>query len=141
MKTRLYKLTTQDGRTRAGETNETVWGVGVTHRGTGEGNLCGPGYIHAYENALLAVFLNPCHANIADPILWEGEGEIALRDHGLKVGCVEFTTLRQIPLPAVTTEQRVRFAILCARAVNQKNPKFLKWSDKWMADHPVEATA
>jgi len=139
--TLLYKLTTHDGRTRVGHTNETMWGEGVTHRGSGEGQLCGPGFIHAYETALLAVFLNPCHANIVDPILWEGEGEIALRDRGLKVGCVEFTTLRQILLPVVTLEQRVRFAILCARAVNKKNSNFMKWSDKWMADHLVKAIA
>ena len=36
---KLYKLTDGDGQTRGG----TQWGPGVSHSGTGEGELCGPG--------------------------------------------------------------------------------------------------
>ena len=111
--TKLYKLTDQSGQTR----NATQWGPGVTHEASGEGELCGHGWLHAYTHPLLAALLNPIHANFQEPVLWEAEGEIWLYDHGLKVGCRKLTTLRQIPLPAVTLEQRVEFGIRCALSV------------------------
>jgi len=126
--TKLYKLTDENGRTR----NRTQWGEGVTHSGTGEGGLCGKGFIHAYEDPLVAVFMNPIHAYFPHPRLWEAEGEIALRDGPLKCGCVSLTTVREIPLPVVTTEQRVRFAILCAKAVC-RDESWNKWADKWLS--------
>ena len=112
----LYKLTTQDGWTRKGENNACLWGAGVTHSGTGKGDLCGPGFIHAYTSPELAVLFNPIHANIRDPKLWESEGEVAKTDRGAKVGCVSLTTLRELPLPVATDEIRRRFAMLCVEA-------------------------
>jgi hypothetical protein len=124
---KLYKLTDASGRTRGG----TQWGEGVSHSGTGEGQLCGPGYIHAYEHPLLAVLLNPIHAAFDNPRLWEAEGVIALRDGQLKCGCVTLTTTREIPLPQITTEQRVGFAIRSALAV-YADPEFMKWAQAWL---------
>lgn len=127
----LYKLTTQDFKTRKGKTNETLWGEGVTHSGTGEGGMRGPGYIHAYTDPLLAVLLNPIHVRICDPVLWECEGDVAKTDHGLKVGCVTLTTLRRIDLPAVTTEQVVKFAVHCVLEI-RPSPAFAKWAAGWL---------
>ena len=126
--TRLYKLTDAAGRTR----NNTQWGPGVTHSGTGTGDLCSEGWIHAYTHPLLAVLLNPIHANFAEPRLWEAEGDVALDDRGLKVGCKTLTTLREAPVPAVTLEQRVRFGILCARKVCA-DPTWLTWAERWLS--------
>jgi hypothetical protein len=139
---KLYKLTDQDGYTRRGEKNECLWGEGVSHSGTGEGDLCGPGYIHAYTDPLLAVLLNPIHAALRLPRLWEAEGEVAKDGHGLKVGCVTLTTTRAIALPVITTEQRVRFAILCAKHVC-KNEAWNAWADGWLsgADRTARAAA
>ena len=128
---KLYKLTDENGKTRAGETNECQWSDGVSHSGTGKGGLCGPGYIHAYEDPLLAVLLNPIHVNFSAPRLWECEGEIAKRDGPLKCGCVSLATVREITLQNVTTEQRVRFAILCALAV-YKDAAFVTWARGWL---------
>lgn len=130
--TELCKLTTQDGRTRVGFGNETQWGENVTHSGTGAGALCGPGYVHAYEHPLVAVLMNPIHADIPNPVLWEGEGEIALRDGQLKCGCVTFMTLRRIPLPELSTEARVEVAIRCALYVYSK-PSFVTWAQAWIS--------
>lgn len=130
--TTLYKLTTQEWKTRTGYPNETTWGPNVTHSGTGEGRLCGPGYIHAYTSPLLAVLLNPAHASIPDPVLWEGEGEIVLSDEGLKVGCLTFTTLRIIPLPKITPLQKVAFGILCAKSVC-RDVRWNTWADRWLS--------
>ena len=124
----LYKLTDSCGKTR----NDTQWGHGVSHSGTGEGELCGPGWIHAYEHPLIAVLVNPIHANFPNPRLWEAEGEIGLRDGQLKCGCKTLTTVREIPLPAVTTEMRVRFGILCAKEVCAY-PAWSTWADRWLS--------
>ena len=128
----LYKLTTQDFKTREGYPNETLWGRGVSHTAKGHGTeLCSDGYIHAYLSPLLAVLMNPIHAGIQNPVVWEAEGSVSVSD-GLKVGCKTLTTVRQIPLPSVTTEQRVRFAILCALAVN-KDEAFKIWAGGWLS--------
>lgn len=129
---KLYKLTTQDYKTRKGKQNECTWGEGVTHSGTGVGPLCSPGWIHAYTSPLLAVLLNPIHANLDDPILWEAEGDIGLSDSGLKVGGRSLTTIKKIPLPILTREQKVIFAILCAKSV-YKNPSYLRWADNYIS--------
>jgi hypothetical protein len=129
---KLYKLTTQDHYTRKGAANQCLWGENVTHSGTGEGDLCGPGWIHAYEHPLLAALLNPIHANIEAPVLWECYGVVKLRDGELKVGCQTLTTIRQVTLPALTTEFRICFAIKCALKV-YKAPAFVKWAKRWLS--------
>ena len=129
---KLYKLTDGDGKTL----NGTQWGPGVSHSGTGEGGLCGPGWIHAYEHPLIAVLLNPTHANFQNPRLWEAEGEVGLRDGQLKCGCKTLTTVREIPLPSITTEMRVRFAILCAREAATADAAWKEWeawADRWLS--------
>ena len=125
---KLYKLTDNYGETRG----DTQWGPGVSHSGTGEGGLCGPGWIHAYEHPLIAVLLNPIHADFKNPRLWEAEGEVVLRDGQIKCGCKTLTTIREIPLPEITTEMRVRFAILCAKEVCACRA-WNAWADKWLS--------
>lgn len=125
---KLYKLTNSWGKTRGG----TQWGPGVYHSGTGEGELCGPGWIHAYEHPLIAVLMNPIHADFENPRLWEAEGEVSIRDGQLKCGCQTLTTIREIPLPEITTEMRVRFAILCAKEVCTCI-LWNAWADKWLS--------
>ena len=126
---KLYKLTDSCGKTR----NDTQWGPGVSHSGTGEGELCGPGWIHAYEHPLVAVLMNPIHADFQNPRLWESEGEVGLRDGQLKCGCKTLTTVREIPLPSITTEMRVRFAILCAKEVCASYSAWNAWADRWLS--------
>ena len=129
----LYKLTDQEGRTRARWNNATQWGEGVTNAATEPGtDLCTASVIHAYVTPELAAFLNPIHAKIENPILWEAEGEICARDGDLKVGCKSLTTLRQIPMPQPTTLQCVAFAILCAKAVYGES-SFVRWADDWLS--------
>jgi len=92
-----YKLTTQEGKTR----NETQWGENLTHEATGDikQDLCSDAWIHAYTHPLLAVLMNPAHADIENPILWEGKGEGEAKFESLKCGFRKFTTLKKIPLP------------------------------------------
>jgi hypothetical protein len=134
---KAFKLTDHKGQTHG----QTQWGPGATHSGTGKGDLCGPGWIHFYDGPLLAVFLNPVHAAFPSPRLWECRvsGKI-LEDHGLKFGAQTLTTLREIPVPEVTLEHRVRFAIFCALEVCEDS-QFRGWVDRWLdgSDRSPEA--
>ncbi len=118
----LFKLTDQNGYTRRGESGETQWkeGFTLTVPSCDNPKLCSSDVIHAYTNPNLAFILNPNHANIKDPQLWEAEGEIVVRDWE-KVGCFSLTTTRQQDTPAWTKNcpQKVQgwFAILCAEAI------------------------
>ena len=124
----VYKLTDQNLQTHGGY----QWEPGVARETDGEGNLCGPGWLHYYHDPLLAVLLNPIHADIEGPILWEAEAEGLHRDdRGLKGGCTRLTLLRRIELPQITTEQRVRFGILCAKVICD-NPAWNAWADRWL---------
>jgi hypothetical protein len=126
----LYKLTDQNSQTQ----NNTTWGPNVTHTAKGENPLlCSAGLIHAYEDPVIAVLLNPIHGNFENPILWTaiGEGEL-IRDGQLKCGCKTLTTIEQINLPEVTTIQRIAFGILCALEV-EKDSTFVKWANSWLA--------
>jgi hypothetical protein len=110
---KVYKLTTGDNKTRAGASNETQWGPGVTHTALGNGDMCTAAYIHGYAHPYLAVLFNPIHANISNPNLWDCAATVEKTD-GLKVGCTELTTIKQIPLPQITPKQRAKFANLVA---------------------------
>ena len=125
---RVYKLTNQDNETY----NGTKWGENVTHRTDGSGELCNKGWLHFYSSPELGLFLNKIHANICDPKLWEAEAEGQFKnDLGRKGGCTKLTTIREIPVPNITTNQRVAFAILCALEVF-KNRDFQKWANNWL---------
>ena len=128
----LFKLTTQEGKTH----NETQWGENVTHEATGDikQGLCSDAWIHAYTHPLLAVLMNPVHADIENPILWEGKGEGEAKFEPLKCGFRKFTTLKKIPLPEVTDVQKVAFGILCAKEVyKDKDSSWNQWADKWLS--------
>lgn len=128
----LYKLTTQDWKTRAGHENEALWGPRVTHTATGCGPLCSEGFLHAYTDPLLAVFMNPVHASIIDPVLWKCTGDVKETDGGLKVGCTSLTTLKIMRLPRVTLVHRVAFAVLCGMTIC-KDKAFTEWAQRWLS--------
>ena len=125
---KLIKLTSANGQTYGG----CQWGENVEHTAPGTGELCGPGYIHAYTDSLLAVLFNVIHANFESPLGWEADGDVEREDHGLKVGCTRLKTIKQISLPVITTSQRVRFAILCALEI-YSDPLFVQWAGDWLS--------
>src|SRR5208337_571313 len=137
-----YKLTDQDFKTRKGYANETLWGEGVTHTAAGDGGgLCSDGLIHWYVSPELALLLNPIHAKISNPIVWEVmvSGR-TVREGDIKGGSQIVTTLRQIKAAEPTTTQRVAFAILCAKFVYH-NDSFCSWADAWLAGDDRAETA
>lgn len=125
---KLIKLTDAMHRTR----NMTQWGPGITHSGTGNGQLCGPGWIHAYEcSPTVALFLNPIHAKFNPPVVWEAEGKVSLREGKLKCGCESLTTVRILHVRKPTNIQRIAFAILVA-AQNNQNKEWTEWANSWL---------
>jgi len=114
--------------------NNTQWGENVTHEATGDiqKGLCSDAWIHAYTHPLLAVLMNPAHADIENPILWEGKGEGEAKFESLKCGFRKFTTLKKIPLPEVNVVQKAAFGILCAKEINTDS-SWNQWADKWLS--------
>ena len=119
---KLFKLTSSKGYTRWGESGETKWkkGFTLTIPSCNNPQLCSSDIIHAYTNANLAYLLNPNHANLKDPQLWEAEGEVVVKDWG-KVGCFSLTTNKKLPTPAwvkdCPQDVQIWFAVLCAEVV------------------------
>jgi hypothetical protein len=123
---KLFKLTDQEGYTRRGSSNQVKWAEGytVTCKSKENPDLCTNDVVHGYKNSNLALLLNPHHADIRNPLLWEAEGEIVAEDWG-KIGCFSLTTIGKLPIPEWYADKKKRkmvcvaFAILCAEAVLQ----------------------
>lgn len=129
-----YKLVDQNGYTRRDESGETHWAAGATVSPVGKGDdPCGPGVLHYYKSDLLAALLNPVHANIANPRLLVVEHNGPEYTDGTK--CWTTAACRvvlEIALPELSVEQRVYWAILCAREACD-DPKWIVWADGWLS--------
>lgn len=129
----VYKLTTQAMTTHKG----FKWELGVAASTDGEGELCGPGWLHYYHSPLLAVLLNRIHANIHNPRLFKAEASGAHKDdNGLKGGCTVLRLVEEMKLPMLTNVQRRAFAILCAQQVYDDKDSggvWSSWAEKWLS--------
>ena len=126
---KVYKLTNKYCETR----NNTLFEIGKPVKATGTGkDLCSDGWIHFYQDPIIAVIMNPIHANFNPPRLFEAEavGELLLEP--LKGGCKELTLIKELELPVVTMTNKISFGIYCALKV-YKDPKFVLWADKWLS--------
>ena len=132
-----YKLLNKDRTSHGG----CKWEPGEWKETSGNGELCGPGWLHFYSHPLLAAMLNPIHANRSKPVLWEAETEGARNDDcGLKHGVTRARIVREIPLPTVTTAQRVRFGILCSLEAPQGDA-YKEWAARWLSGEDRSYTA
>ena len=113
--------------------NGFQWKIGETKTTSGNSNeLCNNQFLHYYHDPLLAILLNPVHANIDNPRLFEVEAEgIHLNDKGLQGGCTQLTLIRELELPKVTTLNRIAFGILCALEVYRET-NFVEWANSWL---------
>ena len=125
------KLTDKNGQTNG----HCHWGEGVRNTATGEGTrLCTDGVIHYYADPLMAVFANPIHGKY-DPetmILWEFEPDSEVNRDDLKKACKSGMTVRPIPIPEITTEQRVEIGIRATKLVCE-DKGWNEWADKWLS--------
>jgi len=127
-----YKLTDEKMQTYG----DFQWALNEWHeippgkRGKG---FCTDNYFHLYDDPLLAVLLNSIHANFKKLRMFEAETEGPVEsDKGLKFGAVKMRLVREIDVPEITIEQRVRFAILCAVEVHN-DAGFNTWAQDWLS--------
>ena len=132
-----YKLTNQDNTTHG----NFKWKIGKWYKTSGNGNLCGPGWLHFYTDPLLAVFFNPIHAGVKNPKLWEAEVKGKTKDdNGIKCGWTIGRIVRQIKLPIITTEQRIEIAIRCGMAA-YRTQEWTQWAENWLSGKDRTANA
>ena len=134
-----YKLLSQKMTSR----NNTKWEIGKAIEISKEfsGNeLCSNQLLHCYASPEIAVFMNPAHANISEPRLFRIRCSKILADDGTKQGCKKQTLLKELPLPEISVEQRIKIAILCATEV-YKEPNFLVWEENWNTGKDRTATS
>jgi len=129
MKTNIrYKLTKQDLTTY----NDTKWVLNEWKETSGLGGLCNSGWLHCYTNPLLAILLNPIHADINSPKLFKCEVEGKwLTDHGLKEGWTRMRIIEEMEVPQLSEINKIAFGILCALEVNN-DEKWVTWANNWL---------
>lgn len=126
---KYYKLLNQDLTSY----NHTEWEIGVPVTVTVEGNkMCSNQVLHCYNHPLLAVILNPIHANLSNPKLFEISVDKIVNNDGLKFASKSQTLLKKISLPFLSTVQKVEFAIKVAKTV-YSDEKWNEWADKWLS--------
>ena len=127
-----YKLTDQNMQTYQG----FQWNLGEWRkaRGSSEKSLCSNGWLHCYDSPLLAVLHNPIHADISNPRLFEVEVDGDCKnDNGIKCGYKRMRLVREISIPTITTEQKIKYAILCAKQVCFEK-EWNMWADNWLSN-------
>ena len=127
-----YKLTDQKMQTYQG----FQWNLGEWQeaRGSSEKGLCSDGWLHCYDSPLLAVLHNPIHADISNPRLFEVEVDGDCKnDNGIKCGYKRMRLVREISIPTITTEQKIKYAILCAKQVCFEK-EWNIWADNWLSN-------
>jgi len=136
---KYYKLTDQNMQTFLG----FQWEIGKWVHTSGKGSLCTKGWLHCYTHPLLAILLNPIHANIKNPKLFrvsvKGKRET---NKGLKLGFSYMKLVKEIPVPTITLTQKIAFGILCAKEV-YKEEKWNQWANNWLSgkDRSKDASA
>jgi len=127
-----YKLTDQKMQTYQG----FQWNLGEWQeaRGSSEKGLCSDGWLHCYDSPLLAVLHNPIHADISNPRLFEVEVDGDCKnDNGIKCGYKRMRLVREISIPIITTEQKIKYAIFCAKQVCFEK-EWNIWADNWLSN-------
>ena len=125
--TTVYKVTDANLQTRGA----TQWGLGVERTAPGGGELCTDRWLHAYADPVLAAMMIPIHVDYVGPRMFRADATVG-RDDGTKLGCTSIVLREEVTIPAVTTEQRIRFAILCAMEVTT-DPAWRRWAKRWLS--------
>jgi len=109
------------------------WELNKPVKTSGNGELCSPGWLHFYEHPLLAILHNSLHADIENPRLFRAKvSGKCLKDGQLKIGYTHAILTKELPLPKITLNQKIAYAILCAKAVYKEEKSFIKWADNWL---------
>jgi hypothetical protein len=125
-----YKFTSSNKTTY----NNCKWILNRWKKTDGIGKLCGPGWLHCYDDPLLAELHNPVHGEYPkDALLWKVEVDgKELRDGQMKCGWTKMQLVKQIKRKYPTDIQRIAYGILCAKAV-YKDKQWNKWANDWLS--------
>jgi len=128
-----YKLSSQDKTTRNGYKlpDNGFWFEAEDI--TSPPKPCTNTVLHHYADPHLALLFNPVHASIENPRLFEIEIDDEIDTDGLKGWCRKQRIIRELPIPEITTEQRVAFAICCAEPYGSASADWQKWATNWMS--------
>ncbi len=138
----VWKLTDQAMQTRGG----TQWVVGKWNPAgvrPGVGWLCSSGFYHAYPwldgyGDVLAVLMNPEHANIAAPRLWIAEvrGTVVHADDFCKLGAPEQRLIAEVRVPTLTNIDLTALAIHAAglASVEDTDAEWDAWAEGWLSN-------
>jgi hypothetical protein len=132
---KCYKLTDENLQTH----NNTQWVLGEWKKPSyldATVDLCSGAWLHGYLDPVLAVLLNPRHADFANPRLFEAEAKGEVKYDGqLKFGCQKMRLVKELALPKILLVKRVglaiKLAIKLALKVN-KDKNFTKWAKNWL---------
>ena len=125
---KYYKLLTQ----KMTSYHDTEWKLNKTITIEKEGvEMCTDQVLHCCNHPLLAVVFNPIHANIKNPKLFEISVDKIVNTDGLKFASKSQTLIKEIPLPEISTEQKIEFGIKVAKTV-YKEENWNLWADKWL---------
>jgi hypothetical protein len=143
----LIKLTNEKGNTREHEgwkAGETV-SIPPKKRSCHFGNcdnwkievyFCNPRY---FASKKLPLLLWPIGNHSLDFKAFEVKGEIVAHEGGVHDGgvfslCHEVKVVKELALPAVSMDDRVRFAVLCAKQVVNpiEFPVWTEWANNWI---------
>jgi len=109
------------------------WTINNWKETTGEGNLCGPGWLHCYPSPLLAAFFNPIHGAFEYPRLFEVEIGGEEKQRGIKFGYTKMRITKELKLKIISKEKILKFSMLCALEIYGKEyQEFSEWSKKWL---------
>ena len=124
---KVYKLTDENLRAYGG----FQYVLGIKATAPGVGRICSSGWLHAYEDPLLASFFSPTHIHYFHPRLYRAEGKVGIRDGQIKLGCSSLTLIEEIPLPEINIEQRVEIAIRTVMLVYTELA-WTEWAEDWL---------
>ena len=135
---KYYKLTNQNMETHGG----FQWQIGKQEEiKTKGGDLCSKDFFHCYNNPLLAVLLNPIHADIPEPRIFSIDvGGESRNDNGLKFGFKKMTLVKELTLPTITNTNKVAFVIYFVLEI-YKDPQFVTWATNWLTTPDRSAKA
>ncbi len=117
-----YLLTDVNGRSRRGTTIETNRTNGKRQFG---GDVVSQNIWECADTPLLAVMINPLHAESVYPRLFE------IRGFGQEQN--EIYRIRETGLPKVLPEQKLVFAMYCLRSLTP-DAVFVAWVERWLAN-------
>jgi hypothetical protein len=129
-----YKLVDQNMQTKG----NFQWKLGETRTVKSSFKLqplCSEYWLHFYVDPRLAIIMNPHGAAFKDPLLFRcrPEGKIRHDKGKLKSGCTKMTLVEALPIPNITSIQKIAFGIYASLEV-YTDPTYFKWANNWISD-------